>query len=664
MQYCSIDFETTGLNPLSDDPIQIGLIIFDLQWTIKASYQSLIAPSQHSEFKDIVQYVTWLDQSLLKHAPSQAIVFHEIEQYLQAPTIFIGHNINFDITILQRFLPSIDISRSIDTFDCARQLIHFQKSYALDALIAQDDQQKLWIFWPIVWKAHDAMYDATASMQLFLRWYRTIWLLNKQYPRLMISLTKYTITKQIFNTSELPYNWSIPSFKQYQKQTQKVLSPLTDASHHLTHLIKKYYNHIPLIIACNHSSKLTIIKSLLDKIGVVAHDSVHDLPMLNQQNVQHFLQKSTYERWELGFLIKYAHQHQLGHSMVDCKSLDDYRVLHSISDTSSQQLSGITLATHQHIWQFANKITPETTIVFLDHDHRLHSYLHHVQQPIDLLYIINLIDQLRYRVALEQHINLANIISQIVIQVTIRYGRYHSYISHYITGHTATEVDIIDLSSDTFDDTCYRHLVEINNYIQLHHTQISTYHQGQLFLAQRSHVRSILHEPYRIIKKTYMDQRYVIIQSPAIHVDYEDFESSLPLATYHYIKTTEQPLQQTSLNIQTLDQDFKKLISMIERHQNLFILCQSKQYAQGLFQRCMQQKLNQTYEILVENITWWTGKSLIFAKKTKKTIIMIGSEQFYYQAVGYSINIGQIWLWYYPPERKDQIIKDLQFYSL
>lgn len=71
---------------------------------------------------------------------------------------------------------------------------------------------------------------------------------------------------------------------------------MTDASHHLTHLIKKYYNHIPLIIACNHSSKLTIIKSLLDKIGVVAHDSVHDLPMLNQQNVQHFLQKLTYER--------------------------------------------------------------------------------------------------------------------------------------------------------------------------------------------------------------------------------------------------------------------------------------------------------------------------------------------------------------------------------
>lgn len=289
--------------------------------------------------------------------------------------------------------------------------------------------------------------------------------------------------------------------------------------------------------------------------------------------------------------------------MVDCKSLDDYRVLHSISDTSSQQLNGITLATHQHLWQFANKITPETTVVFLDHDHWLHSYLQHMQQPIDLLYIINLIDQLRYRVALEQDINLATIISQIVMQVTIRYGRFHNYISHYITGHTATEIDIIDLPSDTSDTTCYRHLIEINNYIQSYHTQLSTYHQGQLFLAQRSQVRSILHEPYRIIKKTYMDQRYVIIQSPAIHVDYEDFETSLPLATYHYIKTTEQLLQPSSLIIQSLDQDFKKLISMIERNQHLFILCQSKQYAQGLFQWCMQQKLNQSHEILVENIT-------------------------------------------------------------
>lgn len=50
------------------------------------------------------------------------------------------------------------------------------------------------------------MYDATASMQLFLRWYHRILLLNKQYPWLVISLAKYTITKQIFNTSEFPYS--------------------------------------------------------------------------------------------------------------------------------------------------------------------------------------------------------------------------------------------------------------------------------------------------------------------------------------------------------------------------------------------------------------------------------------------------------------------------
>lgn len=184
--YCSLDFETTGLNTQKDDPIQVGLVIFDAQGVISASYSSLIQPSKSiTELKEIVQFVTGFELSHLQYAPSAKEVFTQVAEYISNKNlILIGHNISFDLAILQRFLPHRKPFATIDTFDCARQLLHFQQSYALDALIHLDQQQGLNIFHIPVGKAHDALYDATASMQLFLRWYTEVKKLAGKYPLL------------------------------------------------------------------------------------------------------------------------------------------------------------------------------------------------------------------------------------------------------------------------------------------------------------------------------------------------------------------------------------------------------------------------------------------------------------------------------------------------
>jgi DNA polymerase III epsilon subunit-like protein len=142
MLFLSLDFETTGLNTQKDDPIQVGLVIFDATGTIKASYSSLIKPSKSTtELKEIVQYVTGFDIAALQYAPSPKQVFAEVAEYLKEDMIMVGHNVSFDIAILKRFLPDRSPMISIDTFDCARQVLHFQQSYALDALIQLDSQQ-------------------------------------------------------------------------------------------------------------------------------------------------------------------------------------------------------------------------------------------------------------------------------------------------------------------------------------------------------------------------------------------------------------------------------------------------------------------------------------------------------------------------------------------
>jgi DNA polymerase III subunit epsilon len=196
MRFLALDFETTGLDTKKDDPIQIGFLVFDLQGTIHASYHSLIKPKKSlQELKEIVQYVTGFEIASLAHAPSQEEVFQEVSEYLSNDLILIGHNVSFDLAILQRFVAQRSPKATIDTFDCARQLLHFQQSYALDALIQNDEQQQNNIFSLPSGKAHDAFYDAQAAMQLFLRWHKSCKKLSLQHHTLLAALQKNTTSR-------------------------------------------------------------------------------------------------------------------------------------------------------------------------------------------------------------------------------------------------------------------------------------------------------------------------------------------------------------------------------------------------------------------------------------------------------------------------------------
>lgn len=198
-RYISLDFETTGLNTQKDDPIQIGFVIFDATGTLHASYSSLIKPNKPiQELKEIVQYVTGFDMRSLHHAPTHTEVFAQVREYLTHDLVMVGHNVSFDLALLQRFVPNRCPKSIIDTFDCARQLLHFQQSYALDAIIHLDQQQQIGIFTTIQGKAHDALYDATASMQLFLRWHSQVKKIANKYPILSYSLSKNEITGLLF----------------------------------------------------------------------------------------------------------------------------------------------------------------------------------------------------------------------------------------------------------------------------------------------------------------------------------------------------------------------------------------------------------------------------------------------------------------------------------
>jgi hypothetical protein len=117
--------------------------------------------------------------------------------------------------------------------------------------------------------------------------------------------------------------------------------------------------------------------------------------------------------------------------MIDCKSLDDYKIFHALFDHYDQALDHITLCSHQQLWQFAHKISPHDKVYVFDTDHWLTSYLQQLQQDVDLLFLINLCDQMYYRFELEKHQEAADICKNLVIQLTIISARLHIHLARY-----------------------------------------------------------------------------------------------------------------------------------------------------------------------------------------------------------------------------------------
>ena len=81
-RYIALDFETTGLDLQSDEPIQIGLLECDAEGNFIAGYQSLLRPSKPTkELKTVVGFITGLSADALQDAPTPAEVGFEIQHF-------------------------------------------------------------------------------------------------------------------------------------------------------------------------------------------------------------------------------------------------------------------------------------------------------------------------------------------------------------------------------------------------------------------------------------------------------------------------------------------------------------------------------------------------------------------------------------------------------
>jgi len=96
--YVSLDLETTGLNPDTDEIIEIGAIKFQGEEVID-TFHSLVNPQRPLPYR--IQLLCGITQADVATAPAFPELASGLIAFLENDPI-VGHNISFDLSFLAR----------------------------------------------------------------------------------------------------------------------------------------------------------------------------------------------------------------------------------------------------------------------------------------------------------------------------------------------------------------------------------------------------------------------------------------------------------------------------------------------------------------------------------------------------------------------------------
>jgi ATP-dependent DNA helicase DinG len=155
--YSAIDLETTGLNPDSDEIIEVGIVTFQ-NGSVTDKWSSLVNPGR--SLPEFITSLTGITQEMVDGAPSIQTLRSRINNLLSNNTL-VGHNIGFDLGFLQTHSLALANQR-LDTLTLASVLLPNAGRYGLASLAtvlelpsAQGAQ------------AHRALNDALRTTDLF-----------------------------------------------------------------------------------------------------------------------------------------------------------------------------------------------------------------------------------------------------------------------------------------------------------------------------------------------------------------------------------------------------------------------------------------------------------------------------------------------------------------
>lgn len=158
--YVAVDIETTGLNPLEDNIIEIGAIRY-VDGLPSGCFKSFIKPG--IKLPQVIINLTGITDTMLKDAPAEEQVMEDFMTFA-GEDVLLGHNVIFDYSFLKTAAirhNHIFDRNGIDTLSICRSFHMDMKSKSLDSMCVYYGISRE--------RAHRAYDDAKAAAELYMR---------------------------------------------------------------------------------------------------------------------------------------------------------------------------------------------------------------------------------------------------------------------------------------------------------------------------------------------------------------------------------------------------------------------------------------------------------------------------------------------------------------
>ncbi len=693
--YIAFDFETTGLDIQKDEPIQIWIVQFDHEFKIIKTFQSLIKPTKPiKELKEIVRFLTGFSLQQLETAPNINQLLDQIQPFFTDKTIIVGQNISFDLAFLQKHLSFTPIAQ-VDTFPLAKSFLHFLPSYALDVINEQlKKTNQHWISEEKT--AHDALHDSYTAMNVLKQFMTKLTHLRHHYLLLdyMIQRSDQTIslitrrtqkvfsfeTKQLFfpalkknlTTNKKAITKDLITFPKDKPHTKRDVSAWT-----FSKLLQKVDRaQWPYLLAFSHPSKIQLAQQQLERAWVET-TRLHDQAVFDPDLINALLQQATFTDEELLFTMKYYSQYEAWHSFLDINSSGDWKIFRAITQLKPSKKWTVTLATHYQLFELAENVTSDQSVLFFDHPRRYQQFSKRTQQPFDSLQMLQLVDQLSYKYKLHSEKEAGEKLASFLDQLTIFIGVMSTEIDKVFIGYAEPKLEIEGIKNNPrFPKTSelLEQLVSSTETL----LPLLTKHDSDHISQHMSKLLTYTEDLSEVEKRMYeWNKRYYLLHHANKYTGYDEFLDLLPVATYHFLSTlpgewyTALPFpwtisdnknaSQTTLMHTTTPAQI--VIQVEETQQPQFIISGAKYPSQELFNLCVTKKLQERYTIVAENITGGVGKNIFLATHSAKPVILIGGYGFYLEALAKKFDFQRIYLYHIHGAMKELIIKDLLWYA-
>jgi len=714
-RYIWLDFETTGLDLLKDEPIQLWIVEIDVDWNIIDQYQTLLRPEKElKELKNIVSFITNIDLKDLETAPTPSEVQKEISHFFWKNTIVIWHNIAFDLSFLNRFFPLLKYAFSIDTFQLSQAMVPYAPSYALEILSNYLEEKPLFLqrkskFWLSFTNDlsdqgtfHDAFFDTKATLALFCYLIDFLWQVQEKTPLLSQLINKSNAEfLQILPSYEYKSSPSIgeiviPSLKKIAPTDTSFTSFPYDIQTSNFETKKRYYiwnlkfksllqsllANKKILLVFSSKPKLDIAKNLLNDMWIKNIWFAREEQTISPKLFQTFLSKSEFLDFEILFIIKYCVHLFYGYGVLDLNSKWDYKVYGFIKDSREIVKYPLVLTTHQWLYSLLEKdieTYQDFQILFFDTEWRYRNYNQYLSRTCDLYYIQNFVDMLLYKYELLQEKNL---ISSEFLTVLQEFDTFFTMFIWIL--RTETKKLFINIPDDEIQ------INPIVSSIEFYQTKLllpklkefwpkleSVLHPSDFktLWLQIEHFFSITETVAKVQRKMYNQSDFYFLFSEDTKFTNRDefldifwnhhtlflsnhetaYDELLPDITDFEEKNL--PHLRAVVDLESM---FSKFIEKLD--QSFFIISTVKDESREIFEYLQTIPELAGYELLVENITWWAWKNIYKAQRNQKKIV-VWWYNFLMMCYAQKVKFDELIIRNIKWAQSDLILTDMQRYS-